>query len=371
MTLWETTIGSRLRDTDNRPSGFDYMRIILALSVILQHTVNASYGGKAAFDFFHTPARAVFAAILPMFFSLSGFLIASSLERSKTIISFICLRILRIVPALAVEVFLSALVLGPVLTTLPLHDYFADSKFRSYFLNILGDIHYDLPGMFLSNPVPNTVNGQLWTVPFELYCYATLTVLALVGLVRRRGLFLLALIATQTGLVVYILLNHIPYYPVVRGPLLILCFLCGLAIYLFRDSIIWNRNLFFAALALTAGLLLIPPRGDFVVCMPVAYVTVYLGLCNPRKWSLIATGDYSYGAYLYGFPLQQTFASLGEWTHHWYLNFIAAVPCALGVAVCSWHFIEKPALRLRRYIVWLEENLTFKRSSPGGSRIPY
>ena len=59
-----------------------------------------------------------------MFFCLSGFLVAGSLERCRTPISFAGLRIFRIFPALVVEVLLSALILGPLLTHYSLKMYF-------------------------------------------------------------------------------------------------------------------------------------------------------------------------------------------------------------------------------------------------------
>jgi peptidoglycan/LPS O-acetylase OafA/YrhL len=55
-----------------------------------------------------------------MFFALSGFLVAGSPERSKTLLTFLGLRAIRIYPALGVEVVLSALLIGTAVTTLPL-----------------------------------------------------------------------------------------------------------------------------------------------------------------------------------------------------------------------------------------------------------
>src|SRR5215469_12102212 len=57
-------------------------------------------------------------------------------------------------PALTVEVFLSAIILGPLLTTVSHGNYFTSGEFYSYFLNIVGEIHYSLPGVFVTNPVP-------------------------------------------------------------------------------------------------------------------------------------------------------------------------------------------------------------------------
>src|SRR5450631_4074754 len=56
-------------------------------------------------------------------------------------------------------------------------------------------VYYLLPGVFADNPLPLVVNGQLWTVPYELLCYAGLTGLVVIGVVRHRQLSLWALAA--------------------------------------------------------------------------------------------------------------------------------------------------------------------------------
>ena len=185
------TLADKLVQSKYRPSGFDYIRLILALSVISFHSLAITYGvawAGAAFNrnAFVTPAvKMVTVFILPSFFALSGFLVAGSLERNRSLFVFLGLRAIRIVPALSVEVFLSALLLGPLLTKLPLAEYFTNFKFRIYFLNILGIVHFQLPGVFTQNPIPNVVNGQLWTVPVEMKSYVVLAIMALLGVVRN------------------------------------------------------------------------------------------------------------------------------------------------------------------------------------------
>src|SRR5271170_1656034 len=134
------TLQQRLEQTAHRPSGFDWMRIGLASAVALFHAFHCSYGAagvQAPIGF-----RPAIGLILPMFFALSGFLVAGSLERSRTVVTFLGLRVVRIVPALMVEVVLSALVLGPLVTTDDLRTYASNPAFYTYFLNIVGDIHY-------------------------------------------------------------------------------------------------------------------------------------------------------------------------------------------------------------------------------------
>src|SRR5258707_701549 len=117
------SLAQQLVRTNNQPTGFDYLRLILATAVIASHTVPTAYGKVVETHFLSGPIRPVVALILLMFFALSGFLVAGSLDRSRTIALFLGLRVIRIFPALGVEVILSALILGPIVTILPLPAY--------------------------------------------------------------------------------------------------------------------------------------------------------------------------------------------------------------------------------------------------------
>ena len=139
-----------------------------------------------------SPARALVAVLLPAFFALSGFLVAGSLERTKTVGMFLGLRALRDLPGARGGIAdRRPDPWAALLTTRPLADYVADPQFRTYFLNIAGDPQFSLPGVFQTNPFYE-VNGQLWTIPSELRCYVILTVLALLGAVRRPAILLAA-----------------------------------------------------------------------------------------------------------------------------------------------------------------------------------
>ena len=91
-------------------------------------------------------------------------------------------------PALFVEITLSALVLGPLLTTWLLRDYVADIRFWEYFGNIVGRIRFELPGVFESNPVAGVVNQNLWTLKPEFYCYILMAIMIAVGILHRLSL---------------------------------------------------------------------------------------------------------------------------------------------------------------------------------------
>jgi peptidoglycan/LPS O-acetylase OafA/YrhL len=296
------------------------------------------------------------AALLPAFFALSGFLVSGSLERTRTVPMFLGLRALRILPALAVESLIAALILGPLLTTLPLKDYVASPLFWQYFLNIAGIPQYHLPGVFAHNPI-DRVNGQLWTIPFELRCYLTIALLALLGAVRRRGWLVVATIAYLAYGVIATAVQYPQDLTSVAGPLpgwlLVESFLVGVLIHVYRDRLPWRWSWGVGSLA--AGLaLLAVPVGQYLAIAPLAYATVFFGLTNPRKSGFLKGADYSYGIFLYGFVIQQTFVALAPWGRHWWINIAVAAPVATLVAAASWHLVEKPALGLRKHLAKLE-----------------
>lgn len=342
-----------------RTTGFDYLRLILAVAVLCSHSIDVSYGVRFASTFESGPIRPFIALILPMFFGLSGFLVAGSLDRCRSLISFIGLRIIRLAPALAFETVLAALILGPLLTRLSLVDYFNDSLLPQYFLNIVGDIHYRLPGLFENNPWALTVNAQLWTLPFELICYISLASLVAFATHDRRQAFARVVVFVNLILLAFSVFKGASAgwtsQVVAPGPALLLAFLYGVTIHLYRDTIPHSPLLGVAAGALALALL-IHPATDYLTPLFATYFTVWLGLMRPRPSLFTRHGDYSYGIFLFGFPIQQALTQLVRPTfHEWYWNIATALPVTVLCAAISWHAVEKPALGLRGPLKRLED----------------
>lgn len=349
------TFAARLAP-DNRPSGFDYLRLLLSFAIMVDHSVIACLGDQAQNQLFTNIFRPAVASLVPMFFALSGFLVASSLIRSRTLIVFVLLRILRIVPALAVDTLFCALFLGVIFTAMPLKQYFLDRSLWSYFLNITGMIHYYLPGVFENNP-SNVVNTQLWTIPFELKCYATLTVMGLFKLHRWPLIFGFFTLAATIATAIYVFWNPVSVIDVWH--LLLPSFLWGVVFYLYADRIEWSARLM--SIALLSAILLLQQTSALTTfaAVPVAYVTVWLGLLRPPRGWLIRSGDYSYPLYLYSFPIQQAIIVAVPFGRIWWINLIVAIPIGFGLAFFSWHCVEHPAQSLRPYIfkagAWVQE----------------
>lgn len=316
-------------------TGFDYLRIGLALGVVLQHCAAKS---NLTSNEWILDNRHAWTFILPAFFALSGYLVSGSIFRNS-LPQFAVLRIVRIVPALAVEVFLSATLLGIVFTELPVMDYLTHGEFFAYFLNIIGDIHYKLPGVFDGG----FVNAQLWTIPYELRCYILLGGTALVTLNVRafKPYFPIVLLMMTT---IFTTLSTIQYdEPSVSrqssGRALEIGFLWACSLYMFKDKVPYSL-----ALAITcaiAGVFLLEVRGMlFLATIPITYATVFLGI---QKFPRIPFGDLSYGVFLFHYPILQMLNVEFGMTNTLAV-MVATLFLSILFALASWNFIEKPIL---------------------------
>jgi peptidoglycan/LPS O-acetylase OafA/YrhL len=341
------TFGSIMQEHRGIGPGFDFVRLALAFSVVVFHCFQVSYGRTWSAGSF----APVVMLIVPAFFALSGFLVAGSMIRNNNIRNFLLFRGLRILPALVAEVTLSALVLGPLVTALPVSSYFTDPMFARYFTNVVGIMRYTLPGVFLDNPLAGIVNGQLWTVPSELRCYSILGVAMILRIATRRrlmlGIFLVlsvaeCLTALKPG-------HHYTARVLNSEEMLVLSFLCGNIFYLWKDQIPSGVAMFATSIVTYAVVTLWVPALSFILgSVAATYFVVYLGMLRIPRVPVLMAGDYSYGIYLYSFPIQQALIWRFPDERAWYFNLLTSAPLTIVFAAGSWHLLEKPVLSLRK-----------------------
>lgn len=362
------SVGELLERKRGIGPGFDFLRVALAFSIVCAHSYQLNTGLENVQS--GHPAWFLVVIQVPMFFALSGFLVTGSALRLK-LRDFILNRAMRIVPALAVDIFVAALVLGPIFTVLPLSEYFTSREFKMYFFNIVGFPNFVLPSVFKDNPFPATVNGSLWTVPFEIGCYVIMSFFIYFGVLRSRRKLLVCAALT---LVLVLALGKIMYQPwylaamhdptmlslitmnylLPSGTKLYLYFVAGILAYIYRDRIPFSHTL---AAGCGAAMVLITVIGaahfrsrldEFLFVPLVTYLTVYIGMLEIPPMPLYKHGDYSYGIYLYGFPLQQAIIHLNGGRMNLLLHMALSLVLATCIAVVSWHVVEKPTLRLRK-----------------------
>jgi len=351
MKIWTgMTIGQTIK-IKSHTSGFDFLRISLAFSIIFWHTLLVCYGIDSEAWFWTGPIRPAVYSLVPSFFVLSGFLIAGSLERND-IKTFLFYRAARIYPALFLEVTLSCIFFGVLFTNIPLLDYIKNYQFYRYLLNVTGVISYTLPGVFEKNPI-HVVNAQLWTIPIELKCYIIIVIIDFFGLLKKIHIVATTLFAFGFMYMCVKIVRH-QYVPTFGRPsdyrpsdyIVITSFIYGLIFYVMRDRIIINIKIFIFSLIM-AWILMLSPSTSFLAMIPLSYVIIYLGVQNPRIPCLKQLGNYSYGIYLYGFSIQQAVYSAFISCRTPITNFVVSGFFAVITASLSWHLVEARILRNR------------------------
>lgn len=349
------TFGSVLEGYKGIGPGFDTMRIVLAFAVIAWHCIPIALGSADSGK--HSHAWVLWYSVLPVFFALSGFLVAGSALR-LSLGKFALSRALRIIPALVVDTLVTIVLIAPFFTTLSLVDFFSNIETAKYLLNIIGKIQFTLPGVFESNPYANIVNGSLWTIGPELLCYLVMGFLIFSSWIKSslKVAFIFILVSVYI-IVAYWVAEHFELkgegFIIHAGWKLLIAFLAGALCFLLRFRIPYSPSLFVGVvIVFVLFILFVPAQWDnsvwIVVSMPLfVYVMAFLGLTPLPKVPFFDRGDYSYGIYLYGFPIQQAFVKIFDISDPLILFFSVVVPITV-LAVFSWHCVEKPALKLRK-----------------------
>ena len=343
--------GARLSDyAVGRDNNFNLIRLLAALGVIFSHSV-AALGLPMEREFFGPRVGFSLGGMaVDVFFVTSGFLVTASLVGRRDIVAFLWARALRIYPALWVMLLLTIFVLGPAVTAWPAGDYFSAAQTWSYLgkcATLIGGVRYALPGVFDQLPLKGEVNGSLWTLPIEARLYLWLAaawlVLAVVSPVRMKALRLLAPIAVAVFA-----------FLIVKGQLETgnangreirqFMFIYGAALYLWRDRVPMSP----VALVALPAILVLASINQTVFFLayaaflaPLVMHLAYLPGGRVRRFN--GWGDFSYGVYIYAFPIQQTIVLLMPGLS---LAAMVALSCVvtLAVAVLSWNLVEKPAL---------------------------
>lgn len=354
----------------SRRDNFLLLRFIAASMVIYGHG-SAITGGKGPPEFFVWMGWGVYsgAIAVDVFFVVSGFMIAGSYLRRQHLGDFLWARVLRIFPAFLFCLLFSAYVLGPIMTALPLAEYLHAPEVAHYVVQnakLQTTMVWNLPGVFAGNPRVTTINGAIWTLPAEFRMYLWVAVLGVIGTLSRRWLVSAIILIFFCVGIVY------PTHGMWMIPTIYLhlagMFGLGTLLYVHRRYVPVGWP-YAAASALAAFLLRHTPLYPFAFGIAVAQVSFAFAYALPWH-GFNRFGDYSYGIYLWGWPMQQVVA-------YWFPslspigNAIPSFLLALLLAIVSWHLIEKPALMLKSIPARLLAMLTARYASWRGTSRGY
>lgn len=352
----------------NRHNNLLLVRLLLSLVVVVSHSIALANGPQPG-DWLKRTTAAYWnhAGIAPgitigfsavnLFFVVSGFLVTHSFIRSGSIGEFASKRFWRIWPAYCIAALMCLLVIGPLaLHAWPAVPY---AQWPRFLLDVLFLRIYEIDGAFTDAPYSGALNGSMWTIKYEVMCYVFIAFAWSVGLLRRRHLLgaLFALVAGYYGLQVAGVLeqwNLAPWLPrpvafivgeAREWPRILTCYLAGMTLYAYRDSIPQRWWLACAAVAvlvgcgLVAAWLLLP-----LIPLLLGYAVLSAGFTTVgrRFTRRLDTLDVSYGVYLYAFPVQQTIVHfLPIVRGSPLLLFALAYPTVLLLAWASMRYIER------------------------------
>jgi peptidoglycan/LPS O-acetylase OafA/YrhL len=327
-------------------NNLDLIRLLAAISVIVYHSfpLNPQWGLtdpiKDTFSYMTTGGLAV-----KVFFFISGLLVTNSLLSRKSTIHFVISRVFRIFPGLAFVLILTALVIGPIFTTMSFTDYFKSGQPLVYILkNLSLQTQYFLPGLFEGNKYG--INGSLWTIHYEVFAYVVLLGVYLLGIGKNHWLSSLAClcviaepISPLKGVLFASSDNNAIY-------LLAPCFALGslLAINkdIYKSNIITPIVIFISQFIFTNE-----ATSSLLMCLSVCLALLHISSLEIVK-KIRVRQDISYGVYLWGFPVQQVISQ--NFHFGFFVNVLLSILLTMAIALISWIVIEKPAINFAKLI---------------------
>lgn len=320
-------------------NNFDLLRLSSALVILISHAyaLQIGYGSMYRFDpmiFFGTTALATL-------FVTSGYLISLSWTSQPDPKRFMWKRILRVFPGLIPAVFFTLFVIGPIATTFSFSDYFVALFSPGSLMSL--PFFYDgaCIGLFDQNPV-TFVNASLWTIPVEFGMYILVALLGVIGIFRKKSIILGLILV---NFLIWILVYSDPSLSKVRFTLY---FFIGAYLAIHHSDHQYRP----VVACVLAGLLVVAassPLYEFVALVAVPYLVLCVAhLRIPSLNRFGEKGDFSYGVYIYAYPIQQTLVVLLGPTLPLWLFCLFTIGLTFPLAYLSWNLIEKRALALKQ-----------------------
>jgi peptidoglycan/LPS O-acetylase OafA/YrhL len=329
------------------------MRLLAAIAVLHSHSFAIVSGLRDSQPIVPIIDVTVGTFAVHIFFAISGYLICGSALKGK-FFEFLIARCLRIFPALLLLICVTCFIIGPLASESDTSRYFSDPVTWKYFAkngSMIFGARFDLPGVFVSNPLTAMVNGSLWTLPYELRLYFVFSILCILGskLSARVTRYLFSASILAIILITYTTTITLPPGSSLRQlaefvpPDLLYIFLLGSLTRVLAKNIAIRPRYFFGLLAGLCVMYFYLKGAVFpFYYASLPYLLVSIAFFFSRFAKSIPN-DYSYSTYLWAFPIQQCLVLLMPQIGVVEMS-IASVLIVGLLAHLTWVYVENPMI---------------------------
>ena len=325
----------------NKNNCFDFLRFFFAFDILLAHLWELSESKSLFFLSSITDSSIA----IKGFFVISGFLVAKRYTNTPSLKEYFIKRAKRILPAY-VFVILFATILFSIFSNYGFYSYFTSISTYQYVawnLVFLNFVHPCLPGIFENNLLC-AVNGALWTLKIEEGFYLILPLVFYLLTKIKKPFFVLLVIYIGSILYWYIMQFYF------NKPLLakqlpgqMSYFVVGIFSYLY----FYNLMKIKFKIVLISIFILIASyyfSSIFNVFYPAALglIVIISAYSLPFFNNFGKYGDFTYGLYIFHFPVIQLFRQYNLFEkHNPYFMGVIVVLLSFSLAIFSWFAIEK------------------------------
>jgi peptidoglycan/LPS O-acetylase OafA/YrhL len=353
------TIGSSFNFKNN---SFSFLRFLFAFSILYFHTFLLGGFGQEPLMKYPFFDQGIGRIGVYGFFVISGFLVTRSFVTSPGIINYGVKRFLRVYPGFWVNLLVTSFLFAPLIylyekETLKGFLSSGSENPLKYILTNFSTLmrQYNIAGLLSENPFPHVFNGSLWTLFLEVKAYLLLAVIGMFGLLGKKRFLVLGTFTILWFLILFgVTIESSPnkfLRLLVDAPFLEYgtYFFAGSSLFLFKDFISLNNKIIFICIML---LVIVAFLGYTHKFLPLFFPLIVIWLANNLPFrNFDKYGDFSYGIYLYAFPIQQIVTRIGL-NHDPISYLIICFSFTFIAAAFSWHLVEKPFLRLKKLAVF-------------------
>ncbi|MBR8462149.1 acyltransferase [Campylobacter sp. faydin G-105] len=338
-------------------NNFDFLRLFAAFQVMFGHIMYNIKPNNILCDYL-----AIFLNNfngVTIFFLISGFLISYSYDRNSNLIMYYKNRILRIYPALYVNILIGIVLLYCF------YPFDFNLDFFSWLfsqLTFLQFYNFNASKIFGAGEI----NAPLWTISIELFFYISLPIIF--WIYKKSRYMLLIFFAIS---IVFFIYNRFSDHNLFINKLInvsiapyMFIFLIGFYFYKYINYIyIYIHNHFFIYMFIYLIFKLLDHYMQNIIIhiltnyIIFSFVVFSFAFSFSRINNIFKNNDFTYGIYIYHSFFVNIFVELGCIQNYKYALLIILFSVISGIL--SWFLIEKPALRLKNnslYSLRLQQN---------------